>query len=253
MKLRNFWVALLVTTSMAVTGFGKGKPGGGGGKVQNLPITTDLETNDTAGYVADIQNEGLGPYFDGVDSVTSFLTTNGYNGIVWGDWQFGTLNSSTRKVTFSFTKGIPIEDGGTAVPNPPFSVGNVTAHIEDKCTAIMNSMLEMTTGQSMTCPVAIHFFAPNGDEYKMGMSPNSPGFAETTFVWVTCNNVDSAGCKDWFIEPIPTSEGGDPNGAIGRLNYIGCTGNKTHCSGNSVVTENRGDYYFRFHFHLTRP
>ena len=65
-------------------------------QLSNLSITTILESNDQSGAVADIQSDNLGPYHDGVDGVSSFLTTNGYNGIVWGDWQFGTLNSTVR-------------------------------------------------------------------------------------------------------------------------------------------------------------
>jgi hypothetical protein len=69
---------------------------------------------------------------------------------------------------------------------------------------------------------------------------------ESTFVQVTCNAVASDGCKDWYIDPIPAGydAGGNPipGSAIGRLLYF-----TKHSS------PNEGDYYFRFHFHLTRP
>ena len=64
---------------------------------------------------------------------------------------------------------------------------------------------------------------------------------------VTCNSVASdGGCNDWYIDPIPA--GYDVNGnpipgeAIGRLVYFTKRG-----------STNEGDYYFRFHFHITRP
>lgn len=79
----------------------------------NLSITTDLLGADASASVTDIQSDSLGPYHDGIDSVTSFLTTNGYNGIIWGDWQFGTLTSTTRKVSLSFANPIQAADGGT--------------------------------------------------------------------------------------------------------------------------------------------
>src|SRR5262245_7500761 len=109
-------------------------------QLSNLPITTAFSMTDASGAVADIHNDSLGPYFDGVDGVTSFLTTNGYNGLVWGDWQFGTLNSTARKVFISFMNPIPVINGGTTTPNPPFPTKNVIAHIEDKCTMISNSL-----------------------------------------------------------------------------------------------------------------
>src|SRR5262245_17610878 len=87
---RLIFPALLVAVSFAK------------GQLSNLPITTTLTNTDSSGASADIQSDGPGSYFDGVEAVTSFLTTNGYNGIVWGDWQFGTLNSTTRKVGLSF-------------------------------------------------------------------------------------------------------------------------------------------------------
>ena len=124
----------------------------------NLPITTTLLSTDTSGTISDIQSDGLGSYRHGVDGVTSFLTTNGYNGIIWGDWQFGTLNSVIRKVSLSFANPIQVANGGTATPNPPFVTNMVVAHIEDKCTMISSSMIGMTAGQQFPCPAIVHFF-----------------------------------------------------------------------------------------------
>jgi hypothetical protein len=86
-------------------------------QLSNLSITSTFASADASGAVADIESDNLGSYFDGVDAVTSFLTTNGYGGIVWGDWQFGTLNSATRKVSIGLTNPIPVVNGGTATPN----------------------------------------------------------------------------------------------------------------------------------------
>jgi hypothetical protein len=228
-------------------------------QLSNLSITTILESNDLSGAVADIQSDNLGPYHDGVDGVTSFLTTNGYNGIVWGDWQFGTLNSTTRKVSIGFTNPIPVVNGGTATPNPPFTAKTVIAHIEDKCTMISYSMIKMTAGQSFPCPAIVHFYDSNTYEYRTYFAPNwtQPPTPETTFVQVTCNTVatDGSGCNDWYIDPIPTHDaGGNPisGKAIGRLVFNGCS-SCPKGTGHTTTTGNLGDYYFQFHFHLTRP
>ena len=240
--------ALLVTAS-----FAKGPQ-----RLSNLPITTTFLNADTSGAIADIQNDGLGSYFDGVEAVTSFLTTNVYNGLVWGDWQFGTLNSTTRKVSLSFASPIQVADGGTAVPNPPFTVKNVIAHVEDKCTMISNSLIAMSAGQTFPCPVIVHFFDTNSYEYRIYMAPNwtQPATPETSFVQVTCNAVASDGCNDWYIDPIPGHDASGnpiPGAAIGRLVFFGCPSCPKGGGGKVTGDGNLGDYHFRFHFHLTRP
>ena len=111
MKLGRFLLMFL-----AATAFAKDPQ-----RFSNLPVTTTFANADASGVVADIQSDALGSYFDGVDAVTSYLTAGGYNGIVWGDWQFGTLNSTVRKVSVSFANPIQVADGGTAIPNPPFT------------------------------------------------------------------------------------------------------------------------------------
>jgi len=246
MRLRSVLLIFL-----AATAFARGPQ-----QPSNLPITTTLLSADSSGGAVDIQSDSRGSYFDGVDAVTSFLTTNGYNGIVWGDWQFGTLNSTTRKVSISFASPIQVANGGTAIPNPPFTTNNVIAHIEDKCTAFALSMLRMTSSQGFQCPAVVHFFDSNGNEFRIYMAPNStqPATPETTYVQVTCNAVaaDSSGCNDWFIDPIPagSDQSGNPipGAAIGRLVGPPFTGHGKTSNGG-----NQGDYYFRFHFHLTRP
>ncbi len=245
MKLRSFLLIFLAATSFAK-----------GPQQPNLPITTTLLSADSSGTVTDIQSDAQGSYFDGVGGVTSFLTTNGYNGIVWGDWQFGTLNSTTRKVSISFANPVQVANGGTAIPNPPFNTKDVIAHIEDKCTAFSYSMIRMSAGQTFLCPAIVHFFDSNGNEYRIYMAPNwtQPATPETSYVQVSCNALagDNSGCNDWYIDPIPAGHDGSgnpiPGAAVGRLVGPPFTGHGTTSNGG-----NQGDYYFRFHFHLTRP
>ena len=163
---RLFWLCLVLVLLAAIA-FANNP-----NQLSNLPITTILDGNDPSGAVADLQSDSLGPYHDGVDAVTSFLTTNGYNGIVWGDWQFGTLNSTTRKVSVGFSDPIPVVNGGSATPNPPFTAKTVIAHIEDKCTMISYSLIKMTAGQSFPCPAIVHFYDSNAYEYRIYFAPN---------------------------------------------------------------------------------
>lgn len=242
MKLRALIVLLLCTALFAKTA------------PSNLSVTTILESTDPSGAQADIRSDSNGAYFDNVAGVTSFLTANGYNGIVWGDWQFGTLASTTRKVNINFANALSVVSGGTVIPNPPFIDENVIAHIEDKCTAFSYSMLRMSSGQKILCPAIVHFFDSNGNEFRIYFAPNwtQPATPETTYVQVSCNSAVSDGCDDWFIDPIPS--GYDSNGnpiqglAKGRLVGPPYTGHGSSSNGG-----NQGDYYFRFHFHVTRP
>lgn len=236
------WTRLCFALFLSTLAFAKG-----GQQLSNLSVTTTFDNMDASGTLADIQSDGLGSYFDGVGGVTSILTTNGYNSIVWGDWQFGTLSSTSRTVSISFANAIQPSSGGTAVPNPPFTIKNVTAHVEDKCTQIMNDMYTMKATQTFQCPLIVHFFDSNGAEYRIYMGPNWE--PETSYVQVTCNTVASdGGCNDWYIDPIPagvdTNGNPIPGAAIGRLVYF---------PPHSKSTPNEGDYNFRFHFHLTRP
>ena len=211
----------------------------------SLPITSTFLGFDLASNTTDIQGDGLqgDTYYNGVDGVTSFLTCNGYNHQAFGDWQFDTLNSTVRTVSLSFANPIPVSAGGTATPNPPFTFKHVIAHVEDKCTQLangsggFNNMVQMTAGQTFQCPLIVHFFDSNGADYRIYMGPNWE--PESTYVLVTCNSVasDNSGCNDWFIDPAPVS-----GQAIGRLVYFA-----------KRSTINEGDYYFRLHFHLTRP
>jgi hypothetical protein len=67
------------------------------------------------------------------------------------------------------------------------------------------------------------------------------GFAETTDALVTCNTADSGGCNDWYIDPIV------PGQAVGRL--VGDWAGK----GKGTGLPNGGDFYMKFHIHVTRP
>jgi hypothetical protein len=233
---------MFLVPALTASGFGKCSP-----KIPStLPITGTFLGLDLSNNVTNIQSDGLngGTYSDGVDGVTSFLTCNGYNGQAFGDWQFSTLDATVRRVSISFVNGIQVSDGGTAAPNPPFTIKNVIAHVEDKCTQMLDpsgaalNMLHMAKGQIFNCPLILHFYDSNGYEYRIYMGPNWE--PETGFAQVACNDVasDSSGCNDWFIDP----QNGASGQTIGRLVYFG-----------KRSTVNAGDYYFRYHFHLTRP
>jgi hypothetical protein len=99
-------------------------------------------------------------------------------------------------------------------------------------------MLTMTAGSSFTCPL-INRFNVSGTDYGLSPAYSATHYAETTDVQVVCNTADSGGCNDWFIDPIGLGE------AVGRLTTAAQKGNQPPI--------NDGDFYMRFHIHITRP
>src|SRR5215831_9469378 len=58
------------------------------GTICIIPVTTIISDTDSNGLTVDIGSDGQGPYIHNVAGVTSWLTSNGYNHIAYGDWQF---------------------------------------------------------------------------------------------------------------------------------------------------------------------
>lgn len=78
------------------------------------------------------------------------------------------------------------------------------------------------------------FYTTSGEKYGLNPAQSFNHLPEVTDVQVVCNAADSAGCNDWFIEPIGALQ------AVARLVPVD-TG------------INDGDFYMRFRFHVTRP
>ena len=226
------------------------KPSGGGGRCPTgsqplkgsghciIPVTTAISDVDANGLPSTIASDGLGPYGHGINGVTWGLTSNGYNGIAFGDWQFGVYDSPSRVVNESLLFEDAVQPGDphyTAPANPPFGFGTQAskAHIEVKCTLVNRSMLTMTAGQTFTCPLPNRFNV-NGQDYALSPAQSFNNFPEVTDVQVRCNTANAGGCNDWFIDPIGLGQ------AVGRLVPTG-------------TTINDGDFYMRFHIHITRP
>lgn len=216
-------------------------PGGGNFRT-TIGVTTYFSAADANGYSATISEDGGGAYRDGVDGVSSFLTANGYNCIRYGDWQFGTYDSPSRAVAQSLLPEDAVQPGDPhyqATANPPiWGTQALKAHIEVKCTLIFNDMLSMKAGSSFNCPL-INRFAVNGADYRLDAGYSFTHYPETTDAQVRCNTSDAGGCNDWFIDPI------NQQPAVGRLIQL-------PVRGNSQPLDD-GDFFMRFHIHVTRP
>ncbi len=236
-------LAFVLILLVPQTSSGSGCPGGG--KIQtNISVTTYISDFDSNGLQSAVASDGLGAYSDGVNGVTSILTVNGYNCIKWGDWQFGTYSSTVRAVTQGLLTADAVQPGDPhyqSPANPPFWGTELhESHIEVKCTLINNDMLTMTAGSSFTCPLIDRFHA-SGTDYRLLPAYSATGYPETTDVQVRCNTADSGGCNDWFIDPFGAALGTE---AVGRLVQPPPKPN-----GQPI---DDGDFYMRFHIHVTR-
>jgi len=249
-------LTLVLLGLCAQSGLAKGHGGGcpppsppavsAGSGICIIPVTTIISDTDSNGLTVDIGSDGQGPYLHNVAGVTSWLTSNGYNGIAYGDWQFGTLNSTTRTVGLGFNQNDAVQPGDPhaqspfVAANPPYwGMNDYPAHIEVKCTLVHNDMLTMAAGSTFICPLVDKFQYSATMEYTLYPGFSFSGFAETTDAQVHCNTADSNGCNDWFIDPINLGDG------VGRLIQ-----NNTSKHGG---TTDEGDFYMRFHIHVTRP
>jgi hypothetical protein len=224
------------------------------GKVSDIPVSSSLADYDATNMPYSAQSDAGGAYGNSVNSVSSILVANGYNGIVDGDWRLDMSNSTLRTVgiTFSSVNAVQPGDPGYTVPaNPPYwGTQWLAVRMENKCTMDNHSMLTMKPGDSFPCVMIIRLPpATSSTYYRLDMagswtSMNEP---ETQDVQVSCNSANSGGCNDWFIDPVPVvnaDRSTSPGRTRARLNLF-----NTH--GNSIT--NKGDFYMTFHFHVTRP
>jgi hypothetical protein len=216
----------------------------GGGKLQNIAVTTTI--SDVAqGSAGEIASDGQGAYTNGASSVVSILTTNGYNGIAYGDWQFDTRSSTARSVGHGFYADdeIAVNPPLFTVPaNPPYlGQQNFPSRLQVECTFVNKSMLAMAANSTITCGMLNDWVVSSTVTNDLHMAPTlTTTIPEATDIQIVCNAADSVGCKDWTLEPLP-------QGSIGRLVQV------VTDRGNKVTKTDEGDFNVRFLIHVTRP
>src|SRR5262245_58377247 len=216
----------------------------GGRNRSDISVTTEVVDFDPAGNPYTISSDGRGSYFNGVDGVTSIFTANTYNCVPTGDWQFnkpflvkGKTAYSNRRMGVSLNPSDAVQPGDphfTVAATPPFWGTQVLrAYAEVKCSYVNVSMMTIAANTAVTCPTLFAFFTATDERYALSPGYSYFQYPEITDAQVSCNAADSAGCKDWYIEPIGSLQ------AVARLVL---EGGATH-----------GDFYMRFKFHITRP
>lgn len=215
----------------------------------DLPVRTSLLDSDANGVPYTLQSDGGGTYVNGAGGVVSVLMANVFNNLYNGDWQLDTSAAATRRVAITLASANAIaagKPGYTVAPTPPFwGTAFEPARIIDKCTEYNKSVLAMTTGATITCPVLIRWNYGASASYRLdlGAPIEAP---ESTPAQISCVSADARGCADWYIDPIPTvnADGTVSAGtAIARLVTVAKNG----------AVANHGDFYMTFHIHVTRP
>ena len=217
----------------------------------NISVSTYLSDFNASNAPFYVYSDGGGAYQNGVAGVGSYLNSNGYNRISWGDWRLDLYNSPSRlvAVTFSTANAVQSGDPGYTVASAPPYWGTqfFAMHMENKCTEDKLDMLTMKPGDKFTCNTIFRFPSTLAGDYALQMGTYDSFYPEpeTQRVQVTCNAANSGGCTDWFIDPIPVV---NPDGSTSP----GQTRARL-TSGLSAPFTNKGDFYLTFHIHVTRP
>jgi hypothetical protein len=244
MKRFNFTVFILslalVTSSVMAANFHKGG---------DIPITQEISDVDTATLTPYyIQSDGLGLYL--FDFTTYKGKTTGTNSVLMAN-VCGNLPNGDRlldtsltsgdgrrvKITFSNANAILANDPNYRVPAQFFGIISNRFRNMNTCTCgTGQSMYSMAANTRIFCPM---HFRLDGANYRLEMIG---GDNETDSVQIVCNAADSAGCKEWTIDPISDPDYTDNAGRT-RARLVDLGNNNA----------NLGDYYMTFHLHATRP
>ncbi len=237
--MKIFTIFLLFLTLAAGSAMA-GKPGG------DIPITQEISDVDTiTGTPYYIQSDGLGLYLHNLTTykgkttgTNSVLMANVCGSLPNGDRLLETtLDVRKVKITFDNTNAILPGDPNYVLPAQFFGTINSTFRGMNKCTCGAGvSMYAMAANTKIFCPM---HFRLNAVNYRLDMGAS--GEDETEFVQISCKTADSAGCKEWSIDPISDPDYTDnPGRTRARLVNLG-------------NGQNLGNYYMTFHLRVTRP
>lgn len=231
-------ILLLTVTNFAISA---GKPP----RAVDIPVTQEIVDFDENLVPYSIQSDGLGLYTHTLvtrkgktTGTNSVLMENVCGGLTNGDRLLETTTDTrTVKVTLDQTNAIQPGDPNYLVPAQFFGTISNTARFMNKCTCgAGQNMYTMPANTEIYCPMHIRF---NGVDYRLDMG--AAGETETEFVKIFCVAADSAGCKEWTIDPISDPQDTTNPGKT-RARLVDLTDN-----------QNLGAYYVTFHVRVTRP
>ncbi len=224
MKKITFLIVLLVLTALtnvAVAQKGKPKPSA------DTSVTSKIENIDPNFGAYNIQNDNLGSYLNGTNSVESII-----QGI--GDWELDMLSSTTRRVFYDFSDPVAGSD-----PNPPAN-GYYPTRFLAQCSARGGKLTSLALNDSINCPLIV---AIDVGTTRYSLRFNAVNYPGTNDVTWSCTSTLNGKCDGWRMPSDPSGNGGK---LVAQLLTIVRKGNKT-------TEDPRGRFNFSFDVSLTNP
>lgn len=185
-----------------------GKPGGSTTTQVNSAIA---DYDSGVAPALQIQSDQAGTYFPSTILKSEFIN----NGGTWAIDSYY-VAGATRTIWLGFTEGLPGTGPGGGVPVSPPS-GYYKARLGSECFRVGNNFLTLLPGQTMQCPMNVHFNY-GGKTYDLHMAPLNTNFPETQSANITCINPTSgtAPCSQWRFWPSGTYTA--PDGSYRQAN-----------------------------------
>lgn len=236
---RTFMVLPIMLLLLVLSATGLQNPTGAAGKPSSdTPVTATIDGLgvDTLPTFR-VQSDQAGAYKNS-RTLSSII-----QGI--GDWELDMLNftsSPQRKALIDFRDPVPGSGPNGGAPTAPFAYQLVRARFIAKCTEFGGHMMNIPSGSTIYCPLAVAFDDAAGVRYRLAM--NSNNFPEVNLVQVTCLASANAKCSQWRIEPSATQLDGERKNVAKLLKVSTKRGQ---------ADQDMGDFYMSFAINLTNP
>ena len=208
---------------------------------KDVPVVASVEDVEEAiAPTLQIRSDGAGVYTNS-RTLQSVIQAG-------GDWVLDTnVKSSIRSLYLDFSQPVAGSGPGGGAPIP-LPNGSYQARLISKCHLYGNDFLELSSGQTVDCPLSTAFDIGNAT-YRIQMNPRTgvDVHLNTDVVNVTCTGT-GASCDQWKIEPSGTFVG--PDGSLKKRNRAHLT--KFVTSKGKTIQTDQGDFYFSFQIQLTK-
>ena len=180
-----------------------------GGAPADVPVRTTIADSDASGPLR-VRSDGNNPDVYETTTVGAKTTVTSmiysFQGTSGQDFFLTTYYPYKNGFAASSrTVGIDLAGrvfGGGFSPPDLGTTGQVPVQLSVKCrmaTPNAVSLVGMTYNQSVECPGALRFWAPDGQWYRFSFQPEK--FSNSDRWKVTCSAVGSSGCTKWKVEP----------------------------------------------------
>lgn len=218
-----------------------GKPAGGSTTTLVNSAISDFDSG--VAPTLQIQSDQAGTYFPSATLKSEFINTG-------GTWAIDSyyVTGATRTIWLDFSEEIPGSGPGGGAPVSPPS-GYYKARIGSECFRVGNSFLTLPAGQTMQCPMNVHFDY-GGKTYDLHMAASNTNFPETESANITCIVPTSGSdpCSQWRLWPsgtyVPVEGARQAN--VANLSY------ETSVKGRLTYVK-QGNFHVSFSILIVKP